>query len=577
MNKLKLAPRMAFAFGLQVTITAILVALAIITARGIETEFKEVQNNYLPKIFTLTEWESEINQIARSTRTMLIMEDAADLAEQRQKIESSRAEIKKYAEDLEASIVSPQGKAALAELIKVRATFIQDLDEFLALHAKGDKEGARKQLLTELRITQLAYIKAMDTLTDQQKAMLESAGTRVSEAIAQETTLLIGGLVVVVLLCVAMSWWLVRSIMTPMKQALALSEAVAQGDLSHTIQAEGRDEMAVLMRSLGAMSQSLSDVVSTVRVNAEAVATASAQIAQGTQDLSQRTEEQASSLQETASSMEELGSTVKNNADNARQASQLANQASGVAQHGGSVVADVVNTMGEINHSSRQISDIIGVIDGIAFQTNILALNAAVEAARAGEQGRGFAVVAGEVRNLAQRSAEAAKEIKSLISASVEKVEKGSALVDRAGKTMTEVVHSIQRVSDLVGEISTSTAEQSDGMSQVGTAVSQMDQVTQQNAALVEESAAAAESLRSQAQQLMKSVAHFKLSGQAAVGQAFARQSEPAASVRALPSPESRGVRPAAPSVASHAAAKPATPGRTEASTPAQDAEWETF
>ena len=562
-NNLKLAPRMALAFGLQMTITAVLVIIAIASARSTESEFKQVQGNYLPKVFTLVEWETEINEIARSARNMLIMDNEADVAKQRQEIDSSRANIKKYAEALEATIVSTEGKAALAELMKVRANFIQDLDEFMALVAKGDKDSARKQLLEKTRITQLAYIEAMDKLTTQQKAMLDTAATEVHEEIALEITLLVSGLIVALLLSVAMSWWLVRSITTPMKEALALSEAVAQGDLSYSIQAEGRNEMAVLMRSLGAMSQRLSDVVGTVRVNAEAVATASAQIAQGTQDLSQRTEEQASSLQQTASSMEELGSTVKNNSDNARQANQLAQQASGVAQQGGSVVADVVNTMGEINHSSRQIADIIGVIDGIAFQTNILALNAAVEAARAGEQGRGFAVVAGEVRNLAQRSAEAAKEIKSLISASVEKVEKGSTLVDRAGQTMTEVVHCIQRVSDLVGEISTSSVQQSEGVSQVGEAVTQMDRATQQNAALVEESAAAAESLRSQAQQLMKSVAHFKLSGHGAPALAPSRQDAPAPSVRSAATPST----PAKPTAVS----KPAT------TSSAKEVEWETF
>jgi methyl-accepting chemotaxis protein len=264
------------------------------------------------------------------------------------------------------------------------------------------------------------------------------------------------------------------------------------------------------------MQASLMSVVSNVRANSESVATASAQIAQGNQDLSQRTEEQASALQETAASMEQLSSTVKQNADNARQANQLAQGATGVAVKGGEVVSQVVTTMKGINDSSKKIADIISVIDGIAFQTNILALNAAVEAARAGEQGRGFAVVASEVRNLAGRSAEAAKEIKQLITASVERVEHGTALVDQAGETMTEVVGAIQRVTDIMGEISAASIEQSAGVSQVGEAVSQMDQVTQQNAALVEESAAAAESLKSQARALVQAVAFFNLDVQTA-------------------------------------------------------------
>jgi methyl-accepting chemotaxis protein-1 (serine sensor receptor) len=275
--------------------------------------------------------------------------------------------------------------------------------------------------------------------------------------------------------------------------------------------AAGKDEIAQLLNALHGMQTSLSRVVSHVRQNADSVALASAEIAQGNSDLSARTEQQASALQETSASMEELGSTVQANADNARQANQLAVNASTVAQQGGDVVAEVVSTMKGINDSSKKIADIISVIDGIAFQTNILALNAAVEAARAGEQGRGFAVVASEVRSLAGRSADAAKEIKQLIGTSVERVEQGSTLVDRAGLTMSEVVSAIRRVTDIVGEISAASSEQSAGMAQVGEAVTQMDQATQQNAALVEQSAAAAQSLKQQAQQLVQAVAVFKL------------------------------------------------------------------
>jgi methyl-accepting chemotaxis protein len=289
-----------------------------------------------------------------------------------------------------------------------------------------------------------------------------------------------------------------------------------------------------------AMKDSLTRVVGDVRGNAESVATASAQIAQGNLDLSQRTEEQASALEETAASMEQLGSTVKQNADNARQANQLAQSASAVATEGGDVVNDVVKTMKGINDSSRRIADIIGTIDSIAFQTNILALNAAVEAARAGEQGRGFAVVASEVRSLAQRSAEAAREIKTLITASVEQVDQGTALVDKAGSTMQQVVTSIKRVTDIMGEISSASIEQSAGVSQVGEAVSQMDQVTQQNAALVEESAAAAESLRAQAQQLVQAVAVFRL-GPAPASASVLGVSHRTAPAATVPVPERRG------------------------------------
>jgi methyl-accepting chemotaxis protein len=299
--------------------------------------------------------------------------------------------------------------------------------------------------------------------------------------------------------------------------ALSLAKGVASGDLSQQIVARGSDEMGHLLQALASMQSSLSNVVTTVRSGSEGVATASAEIAQGNSDMSGRTESQASALEQTAASMEELSGTVRQNADSARSANQLALSASSVAAKGGDVVAQVVDTMKGINESSRKISDIIQVIDGIAFQTNILALNAAVEAARAGEQGRGFAVVASEVRSLAGRSADAAKEIKALINASVERVEHGTALVDQAGTTMNEVVTSIRRVTDIMGEISAASNEQALGVAQVGEAIKQMDEVTQQNAALVEEMAAAASSLKNQAADLVDAVSVFRLASDAGV------------------------------------------------------------
>jgi methyl-accepting chemotaxis protein len=307
------------------------------------------------------------------------------------------------------------------------------------------------------------------------------------------------------------AWWMARGTTAGLRSAQRSAQAIADGDLTLAVPQTGRDEVGQLLQALRGMQANLSQIVAGVRGNAESVATASAQIAQGNNDLSGRTEEQASALQQTAASMEQLGSTVTHNADNARQADQLARSASDVAVQGGEVVGRVVDTMKGINDSSKKIADIIGVIDGIAFQTNILALNAAVEAARAGEQGRGFAVVASEVRSLAQRSANAAKEIKDLIGASVERVAQGTALVDQAGATMSEVVAAIRRVTDIVGEISSASREQSSGVQQIGEAVTQMDQTTQQNAALVEESAAAAESLKTQAQALVQAVAVFRL------------------------------------------------------------------
>jgi methyl-accepting chemotaxis protein-1 (serine sensor receptor) len=314
-----------------------------------------------------------------------------------------------------------------------------------------------------------------------------------------------------VLLGALLGYWLIQAICRPLEYAVAVAKRVAAGDLDNSITVNSTNETGQLLLALQGMNGSLVNIVGQVRSGTDTMATASSQIAAGNLDLSSRTEQQASSLEETASSMEELTSTVKQNADNARQANQLAMTASDVAVKGGAVVSQVVSTMGSINDSSRKIVDIISVIDGIAFQTNILALNAAVEAARAGEQGRGFAVVATEVRSLAQRSAAAAKEIKALIGDSVDKVNVGSKLVGEAGATMDEVVASVKRVTDIMGEITAASQEQSAGIEQVNQAIAQMDQVTQQNAALVEEAAAAAESLQDQASALANVVSVFKL------------------------------------------------------------------
>ena len=332
-----------------------------------------------------------------------------------------------------------------------------------------------------------------------------------SAVFAKALMALLGILVIALVVSAAISIFMSRMIVRPLRNVIATAGRIASGDLTSKIQVKGRDETAELLHALKDMNESLVKIVGEVREGTDSISTASKQIAAGNADLSQRTEEQASSLEETASSMEELTSTVKQNAENARQANQLAAGASVVAVKGGAVVGQVVTTMSSINESSKKIVDIISVIDGIAFQTNILALNAAVEAARAGEQGRGFAVVASEVRNLAQRSAAAAKEIKTLIGDSVNKVEDGTRLVDEAGKTMEEIVSAVKRVTDIMAEITAASQEQSAGIEQVNQAITQMDEVTQQNAALVEEAAAAAESMQEQAQNLTQAVAVFRL------------------------------------------------------------------
>jgi methyl-accepting chemotaxis protein len=415
---------------------------------------------------------------------------------------------------IEALVSDPEMKALLDKAVQARKAALAFDPQLDALKNSGDFVALESLLAGDFDKTRKAYQVAVDEL-----AALATARADAAQAQAEAGTNLAATVVgVLVLVCVGVAggfgWWLTRSIAAPIGEAVRHARAIAGGDLSQTLSIRaGREggEAGELARALADMQASLRRLVGEVRSTTDSITTASAEIATGNQDLSARTEQTASNLQQAASSMEQLTATVRQSADSARQANQLASSAAEVAARGGSVVSQVVTTMNEINASSKKISDIIGVIDGIAFQTNILALNAAVEAARAGEQGRGFAVVASEVRSLAQRSAQAAKEIKGLIGASVDRVDAGSRLVADAGKTMSEIVGSVQRVSDIIGEITTASSEQSDGIGQVNTAVTQLDQMTQQNSALVEESAAAAESLKDQAQRLSQAVGAFRL------------------------------------------------------------------
>nr|WP_316638450.1 methyl-accepting chemotaxis protein [uncultured Roseateles sp.] len=410
--------------------------------------------------------------------------------------------------------VSAEGKQALAQL---RSDWDRDkitTDSLIKRIQATDlttSNDTLKFLKGEFAPPSIALGKALGTLSQQKEKHAKEVSDDNDALYARSRNITYVLIVLGVATGIGLGIAVSRHVTRPLAEAVLAAQRMSDGDMTVSLQATGKDETSLLLQGLEAMRVRLRDIVGVVRGNAESVATGSAQIAQGNADLSQRTEEQASALEQTAATMDQLGATVRNNADSAQQANQLALGASEVAARGGEVVAQVVRTMSGINESSRKIADIISVIDGIAFQTNILALNAAVEAARAGEQGRGFAVVASEVRSLAQRSAEAAKEIKSLIGTSVERVEQGTAQVDQAGRTMEEVVSAIRRVTDIVGEISAASREQSLGVGQVGEAITQMDQVTQQNAALVEESAAAAESLKQQAGQLVQAVAVFRL------------------------------------------------------------------
>ena len=434
------------------------------------------------------------------------------VARQLERVQRNAATAARLWKDYLATELTVEEKRLAAEVGKRRDEYLKSsVEPSVAALRAGDSERMNKIAVETLRPQ---FAKLDETLTELARLQLKIAAEEHAAAVARYESSwraevgVIGG---ALLLAALAAYLLVRGIVRPIDRAVKLAEAVAAGDLTTRIECDGSNETGRLLKALAHMNANLAGIVAKVRVGVDTIAVASEQLASGNTDLSQRTEEQASSLEETAASMEELASTVKQNALNARNADSLASGAAQVAAKGGAVVADVVQTMDCINQSSKKIADIIGVIDGIAFQTNILALNAAVEAARAGEQGRGFAVVASEVRTLAQRSASAAKEIKDLISDSVRQVHAGAELVGNAGRTMDEIVTSVQRVTGIMSEITAAAQEQSAGIEQVNTAVMQMDQVTQQNAALVEEAAAAAESMREQASALGRAVAVFKL------------------------------------------------------------------
>ena len=520
LRRFGIGSRLSGAFGCLLLLLCLVAGFGATETSRINDNVVDISTNWLSSIQLLGEAKSGAQDVRRiALLHVLAVDPAGKLKHQSAHNELVEKKLPAVFSAYEKTINSPE-EQKLYDAIKTSwATYLVLDREMLDMSNKGEASLAETRRLAEGEAaTKFSEVLAAMDADIQQNAAGSAAATEAA-ARSYRKALVLDGVAVVAALAFGalLAFAITRSITVPIQTAVVFADTVARGDLTSEIQVVGKDEPAQLLGALVRMNENLATIVSQVRSSSDSISTGATEIATGNADLSQRTEEQASNLQQTAASMEQLSSTVKNNADTARTANQLAESASGAAARGGAAVAQVVSTMDDINASSKKISDIIGVIDGIAFQTNILALNAAVEAARAGEQGRGFAVVASEVRSLAQRSAEAAKEIKQLISDSVTRVEAGSQQVADAGTAMDDIVSQVKRVSDLIGEISTATHEQSIGIGQVGDAVTQLDQVTQQNAALVEESAAASESLSHQAVKLVEAMSRFKLSNTRAV------------------------------------------------------------
>ena len=519
---MKIATRLTLGFALIILFICLQGAVALVKSSAVASGFHQISTQDMPNVVMLSEIDENRHIIAEALRDMLIVKEVEHYEALKQQVYASRQRIGHVVEQLQAQMADAESHALLGDVLAQRKNYVQAQEHLIQQLDKGNEGSARNYLLDEFGTILNDYSRALAALKSLQSARLNASVTQAQANIdsIQRGVWLSVGLALVATLLLSRST--VLAITRPLQTVVARCRAVAAGQLHAQAPVSGNSETALLLQAQHEMVHGLRDVVTQVRNGSESVAGASAEIAQANLDLSGRTEQQASALQQTAASMEELSGTVRHNADTAQQANALAQSASQVAQRGGQAVQEVVGTMQEIATRSERVANIISVIDGIAFQTNILALNAAVEAARAGEQGRGFAVVASEVRSLAGRSAEAAKEIKHLIDASVECVHTGTAQASRAGATMQEVVEAIGRVTALMGQISTATHQQSQGVAEVGTAIQQMDQMTQQNAALVEEMAAAASSLQSQAQALVQAVSVFDLG---ASGQVVERSS----------------------------------------------------
>ena len=508
---MNIGTRLRWSFAFLTALLLATAALGMLRLSGLDTRMRDVVEDKYPKTVLANDIIKNVNVIARSSRNLLLMTEPQHLARERESIAKAGADTEQRLAQLDRIILSEKGRASLLAVTQARAVFNAGRDKVLALLDEGARDEATSMLLGEVRDDQLRYMAALEALIAHQHERMEVAGAEVRDEYIEARNMMLALSALAIAFSIITAWLVTRSIVGPLQYALGVAQTVAAGDLTSTFGQHRHDETGKLLDALSIMNGNLLDIVQQVRSGTDTIATASTQIAVGNVDLSVRTEEQASSLEQTASAMEELSSTVQQNVDNARQASALAVNAAKIAARGGQAVGQVIHTMEAISSSSTQIADIIGVIDMLAFQTNILALNAAVEAARAGEQGRGFAVVATEVRNLAQRSASAARDIRALIASSTQQVDAGAALVAQAGATMQEVVQAVSRVSEMVADITAASAEQSTGIAQISQAVVQMDQVTQQNAALVEEAAAASQSLEGEAVNLLQIVSVFRL------------------------------------------------------------------